>query len=141
MLPGLKWYLPSGFSPGCFLLGVFVVVVGHQAPSFEDNNIQQGRNPLVPVSGLFRICEWLPLNLPTFRADIPIPADCNFRVERSVHQAIFSLGTLLALLQWPSLNDLFRPEPAHLGTAVFDFSVLSWVSQWPDFVPVMCVNK
>jgi hypothetical protein len=37
------------------------------------------------------------LNLIAPRADIRRPADCNFRIERSAHQAIFGLGALLVL--------------------------------------------
>jgi hypothetical protein len=32
---GLKWYLPSGFSPGCFSFGFLLLAIGH---SFEGSN-------------------------------------------------------------------------------------------------------
>jgi hypothetical protein len=37
------------------------------------------------------------LNLLFPRADIPIPADCNFRIERSVTKQVFRLGRCFRL--------------------------------------------
>ena len=40
----------------------------------------------------------LPLNLLATRAYVTVPADCNFRIERSARQAIFGLGALFPLV-------------------------------------------